>query len=183
MSLRDHLVAVVQAIGADIKALQAAVGGGGGGDVWTRRGLAADHVSATTAFADVAGWSVQIPANTNFTIEGELILLAGAAATNLPRFGLNWNAALARAVGEVWYHSSATAKVTANALNLAAAGNLQMAGGTAPALNQHYSGGFFLKGRTGGSAVTIKAQLAAESAAANAAQLKVGSEFRSRTGP
>jgi hypothetical protein len=40
-----------------------------------------------------------------------------------------------------------------------------------------------LKGRTGAAAVTIKGQLAAETAAASAAILKVGSEFRYRTGP
>lgn len=178
MAQSDRLIAVIQAIGTDIKALLARPVGG---DAWTRVGLASDHVNGTTSFTDVPGWSIIIPANSNFTIECEL-LLAAVATTNLPRFGFNWNAAFAWAVGELMYDSSATAKVYANGVNLAAAGNLQMAAGTAPVAGG-YGGRAYLKGRTGGAPVTIKAQLAAEAAAANAATLRRGSEFRSRVGP
>jgi hypothetical protein len=153
-----------------------------GSDPWTRVGLAADAVNATVTFTDVTGWTVTVPANTNFTVECELILVAGNATTNLPRFGFTWSAALAYGVGEVAYDSSTSAEVVLKAQGLTSAGNLQMAAGTAPTTTA-YKGRALLKGRTGGSAVTIKGQLAAESAAASAAQLKIGSEFRSRTGP
>lgn len=151
-------------------------------DPWTRLGLAADFVNATVAFTDVTGWAVTIPANTNFTVEAELIIVAGNASTNLPRFGFSWNAALAYGVGEVAYDTSTSAELALKAQGLGAASTLQMAAGTAPGTTA-YRGRGFLKGRTGANPVTIKGQLAAESAATAAAQLKIGSEFRSRTGP
>jgi hypothetical protein len=128
-----------------------------------------------------AGWTCTIPANTNFTVEADLILSAIATA-NLPRFGLNWSAAFAWAVGSIAYDSSSSAEVNLRGINLTAAGNLQMAVGTAPVIGS-YAGRVFLKGRTGAAAVTIKGQLAGESAAANAATLRRGSEWRYRTGP
>lgn len=149
---------------------------------WVRVGLAADFVNATVTFNDVTGFTCTIPANTNFTIEVELLLVAGNAATNLPRFGFIWSAALAQAAGFVAYDSSTSAEVMLRGLGLTAAGNLQVAAGTAPGVTP-YAGRAFLKGRTGVAAVTIKLQLAAETAAANAAQIKAGSEFRYRTGP
>lgn len=181
MAQSDRLIALAQAIGADIKSHAAQLAALLAGGDWARVGLAADFVNATVTFTDVTGWACTIPANTNFTIEADLILAAVATA-NLPRFGLNWNAALAWGAGQVAYDSSATAEVVARGLNLSAAGNLQMAAGTAPVAGA-YAGRAFLKGRTGGSAVTIKGQLAAETAAANAATLRRGSEFRYRTGP
>lgn len=169
----------VASLGADGKVPAAQLPASqGGADPWTRAFLAADHVNATVAFTDAPGMSVVIPANTDFTIELDL-LLAAIVTTNLPRVGINWNAALAWGEGELWYASSATAKVFANGLNLTAAGNLQMAAGTAPVVGVYGAGGR-LKGRTGGASVTIKLQLAAESAAANAATMKAKSEFRSR---
>ena len=181
MTLEQRLSAFAQAVGADIKSLTASVAALVAGGDWARVGLASDFVNATVAFTDVPGWTCTIPANTNFTIEADLVLSA-VATTNLPRFGLTWNAAFAWAVGQVAYDSSASAETAVRALNLTAAGNLQMAAGTAPVAGA-YSGRAYLKGRTGGSAVTVKGQLAAESAAANAATLRRSSEFRYRTGP
>ena len=151
---------------------------GGGSDPWTRLMLAADFVNATVTFNDVTGLTITIPATTDFVIEFDL-LLAAVATANLPRVGINWSAALAWGEGELWYESSATAKVFANGVNLTAAGNLQMAVGTAPVVGVYGAGGRF-KGRTGGAQVTIKVQLAAESAAANGATMKAKSEMRVR---
>lgn len=152
---------------------------GGGADPWTRAVVANDVVNATTAFVDVTGLSVTIPANTHFVIEAD-ILLAAAATANLPRLGWNWSAALTFGESELWYASSATAKVFVNGLNHTSAGNSQMAVGTAPVAGVYAAGGRF-KGRTAGAPVTIKLQIAAESALANAATVKARSEMRSRT--
>lgn len=149
-----------------------------GSDPWTRAFAAADFVNATVTFTDITGFTVTIPANTNFVIELDL-LVAAIATANLPRLGWIWSAALAYGESELWYTSSATAKVFALGFNHTSAGNLQMPAGTAPVAGTYGAGGRF-KGRTGGAPVTIKLQLAAESAAANAAIVKAGSEFRSR---
>lgn len=178
MTLADRLTALAQAVGADVKALYAIATGSGD---WARVGLASDFVNATVAFTDVTGWTCTIPANTNFTVEADLILSAVATA-NLPRFGLSWSAALAPGMAQIGYDSSTSAEVVLRGLNLTAAGVLQMAAGTAPVIGA-YGGRALLKGRTGAAAVTIKGQLAAETAVANGAILKRGSEFRYRTGP
>jgi hypothetical protein len=80
----------------------------------------------------VTGWSCTIPANTNFTIEVELLLVAGNATTNLPLFGFSWSAALAQGAGFVSYDSSTSAEVMLRGLGLTAIGTLRMAAGTAP---------------------------------------------------
>lgn len=147
-------------------------------DPWTRQFLAADFVNATVAFNDVTGFSVTVPANTNFIIELDA-LLAAVATANLPRLGWNWNAALAYGESELWLTASATAKTFTLGSNLTAAGNSQSPVGTAPVAGVFAAGGRF-KGRTGANPVTVKLQLAAESAAANAAILKAGSEMRAR---
>lgn len=195
-TLVERISALATAIGAQIKAIgaRAPTDGGqatqfwrgdktwatppSGGDPWTRAIVAADVVNATTSFADVTGLSVTIPANTSFVIEADL-LVAAVATANLPRLGWAWSAALAFGESEIWYASSASAKVFTIGLNHTAAGNLQAAAGTAPVAGVYGAGGRF-KGRTGAAAVTIKLQLAAETAAANAATVKAGSEMRSR---
>lgn len=177
MDLKDRLAAALARLTQAINAVDVKVGASSA-DPWTRQYRATDLVNATVAFSDAL--SITIPANTNFVIELDA-LLAAVATANLPRLGWNWSAALAYGEAELWYASSATAKVFANGLNLTAAGNLQMPVGTAPIVGVYAAGGRF-KGRTGGAAVTIKLQLAAEAAAANAAILKVGSEMRTRSG-
>jgi hypothetical protein len=181
VTLAERLAAFVAAVGADIKALNASVAALVAGGDWSRVGLTNDFVNATVTFTDVTGFTCTIPANTNFTIEADLIVAAVATA-NLPRLGFIWNQALTHGVAEIEQHTSATAKGFTNGLNLAAAGNLQTAVGTAPVAG-NYSARAYMKGRTGANACTIKLQLAAETAAANAAILRRGSEFRYRTGP
>lgn len=181
MTLAERLLALVQAVGADIKAINTAIAALVAGGDWSRVGLSADFVNATVTFTDVTGFTCTIPANTNFTIEADLIVAAVATA-NLPRLGFTWNQALTHAVAEIEQHTSASAKASTNGLNLAAAGTLQTAAGTAPVAG-NYAARAYMKGRTGANACTIKLQLAAESAAANGATLRRGSEYRWRTGP
>lgn len=147
-------------------------------DPWTRQYLAADFVNATVAFNDVTGFSVTVPANTNFVIEADL-LLAAIATANLPRLGWTWSAALTYGESELWFTASATAKTFQLGFNHTAASTSQMPAGTAPVVGVFGAGGRF-KGRTAGNPVTLKLQLAAETAAANAAILKAGSEMRAR---
>lgn len=178
MDLKDRLVAAIARLTQAINAVDVKVGASSA-DPWSRQYRATDLVNATVTFSDA--FSVTIPANTNFVIELDALLSAGAVATNMPRLGWIWSAALSYGEAELWYASSATAKVFANGLNLTAAGNLQMVSASAPVLGVYGAGGRF-KGRTGAAAVTIKLQLAAEAAAANAAILKAGSEMRTRSG-
>jgi hypothetical protein len=155
-------------------------GGGGSSDLWTRVYLASDHVNGTTTLTDVPGLTVTIPANTNFVIEGEFTLQT-PTSTNLPRLAVAWSAGLTFGSLEIWYHT-ATARVFANSWTTTSAGVLQHAAGSAPGNAMPFGSGMFMKGRTGASACTIKVQLAAETAAANAAIMKAGAEFRHRSG-
>lgn len=154
---------------------------GAGGADWTRIFLAADFVNATVAFNTITGFSVVIPANTDFVLEAD-ILLSTVAAANLPRLGWNWSAALVWGTCELEYQSTATAKIFANGFNLTAAGNLQMPVGSAPVGPGVYGAKGYFKGRTGAAAVTVNLQLAAETAAANAVTAKAKSELRYRSG-
>lgn len=179
-TLKARIEALATQIGAEIKAVRSEIGAGGGGsDPWTRKFITSDFINTTTSFITITGFSVTIPANTNFVIELDL-LLAAVATTNLPRVGINWSSNLSYAEGELWYSSSATAKVFTLGHNLTTAGNLQMPVGTAPIAGVYGAGGRF-KGRTSAQCI-ISLQLAAETAAPNGAILKNGSEFRSRSG-
>jgi hypothetical protein len=68
------------------------VNGAGGADPWARTILAADYTNPLATFANITDgvtpWTYTPPANSNFTLEAEIILMT-TTATNLPRFGVS----------------------------------------------------------------------------------------------
>lgn len=156
---------------------------GGGADPWTRVGLAADVVNATVTFSNITGFSFTPPANTNFTIEGE-ILLVTAGTTNMPRIQASVGAGQAYWAVDIEWQSAATTKTYSEGQGTTAAGLISIPAGTAVvATPTPFLVKYVIKGRSGAAPAAIAIQLAAESAATSAAIAKVGSEFRYRTGP
>lgn len=156
---------------------------GGGSDPWTRVGLAADVVNATVTFSTITGFTFTPPANTNFTIEGE-ILLVTAGTTNMPRIQASVGAGQAYWAVDIEWQSGASAKTYSEGQGTTAAGLISIPAGTAVvATPTPFLVKYCIKGRSGATPVAIAMQLAAESAATSAATAKAGSEFRYRVGP
>lgn len=153
--------------------------GGGGSDPWTRVGLASDFVNATTSLSDIPSWTFTPAANGNWTVEAEL-LVQSPATTNLPRPAVVLSGQSYYAI-DFEYQGSATGKGWGEFWGTTGATH-QLAAGSAPVANQPFLMKVTVKGRSGASPGPVKMQLAAESAAANGAVLKVGSEFRYRQG-
>lgn len=153
-----------------------------GGEPWTRLGLASDFVNATVAFNDITGFTFTPPANTNWTVEAE-VLIETVATANMPRLGAVIGAGQSWWAGEIGFQSGAAAKSFVEGQGTTGAGSLQMAAGTAAVQAIPLLAQVVIKGRSGASPGAIKLQLAAESAVANAATARRGSEFRYRTGP
>lgn len=154
-----------------------------GTDPWTRVGLAADVVNATVTFSNITGFSFTPPANTNFTIEGE-ILLVTAGTTNMPRIQASVGAGQAYWAVDIEWQSGASAKTYSEGQGTTAAGLISIPAGTAVvATPTPFLVKYVIKGRSGAAPAAIAIQLAAESAATSAAIAKVGSEFRYRVGP
>lgn len=148
---------------------------------WTRVGLASDFTNSTVTFNTITGFTFTPPANTNFTIEVEL-LLTTAGTTSLPEVQVSVGAGQAYGVISMAYQSSASAQVRTEGQFNTGAATLAMAAGTAPLATNPYLATIIIKGRSGASPGAIVIQLAAETAATQAAA-KVGSEMRYRTGP
>lgn len=147
---------------------------------WTRIKLAADFTTALATFGDITGLTYTPPANSDFMIEAELLLLT-TTATNLPRVGVaipagyQWAAAEIRQAG-----ATDTAQIQTHGGTLTTLANIQTAAGGLAAANSPRLCVVRVKGRSGASPAAIRLQLAAETAGANICFVKAGSEMRSR---
>lgn len=144
--------------------------------------LASDFVNATVTFNDITGFSYTPPANSDFEIEAWLLIVAGAAATNLPRVGISVGAGQQYGAMSCEQVGATTAtEVATHGTFLTGAATLQVPAGGVAAINTPYEAVVRVKGRSGATPGAIKLQLAAESAAANAAIVKAGSKMVTRT--
>lgn len=164
-----------------VRAAIAALPSGGGSDPWTRVGLASDFVNTAVTFSTITGFSFTPAANTNFTVEAELLVQTGATAS-LPRVGVSVGAGQAYGSVDIEYQSSAAAKVFTQGQFNTAAVNVQQPVGTAPLQANPYLVKLLIKGRSGATPGAIAIQLAAETAATDT-RVRIGSEFRRRTNP
>jgi hypothetical protein len=149
--------------------------------LWTRIGLASDFTNSTVTFNTITGFTFTPPANTNFTIEAE-ILLTTAATASLPELRVSIGAGQAYGAASLTYQSGAAAQVRAEGQFTTGATTIAMPAGTAPLATNPYLATVVVKGRSGASPGAITIDLAAETAS-NQAAAKVGSEMRYRTGP
>jgi hypothetical protein len=167
----------------------AAPAGGGGADPWTRSMLASDFNSAVTGFGTITDgvnpfeWTP--PANSNYTIEGELILWTTNSA-NLPRVGVRVETGLTAGYGSVFIQqvgatTSTTVQLAGGFNNPAAAFAYQVPAGGLPSSNAPYWCWVQIKGKSGAAPSKISLQMAAELAAAATCYVKAGSEMRWRT--
>jgi hypothetical protein len=153
-----------------------------GADPWTRVGLASDFVNATITFTDITGFTFTPPANTTWTVEAE-VLIETVATANMPRLGASIGAGQQWWAAEIGFQAGAAAKSFVEGQGTTGAGTVQVPAGTAPVQAIPFLHTVTIKGRSGSTPGAIKLQLAAESAIANGAIARRGSEFRSRTGP
>lgn len=151
---------------------------GGGADPWTRTLLGSDFTNSTVTFNTISGMSFTPAANSNWTIEGEILLQTTATAT-LPRLGLSVGAGQSHFAGTMAYPSSATAQVRSEFWGTTTLLTPQMPVGTAPVANQPYLATLVVKGRSGATPGAIALQLASETAG-TVVTARVGSEFRYR---
>lgn len=159
-------------------------------DPWTVLKLGADFAAPNSvAFADVTDGTVTLtftpPANTDWEMEGKMMLLTTAAA-NLPRIGLKvtGNAAQGYGSANFWQAGAGpNASVHANGgwNNSAADVNIQMAAGGFFAANIPYECEVAASGRTGATPTAITIQLACETAGANVCFMKRGSFIKWKT--
>lgn len=176
-TLAARLLALAQAIGADVKALYARPVGT---DPWARTKLAADFTNATITFATITGLSYTPPANSDFIIEAELTLLTTTPA-NLPRVGVALPAGMQWATVAITQAGATdAAQVVQHGGTLTAAANVQVPAGGLSTANSPRHCSVVIKGRSGASPAAIALQLAAETAGANIVFVKAGSEMRSR---
>lgn len=84
--------------------------GTSGADPWTYLKLSSDFTTSSGTAVNVPGMSFVPAANTNYIIEGQLLMRTSAAATG-PRPGIAWPTGLTNAVAEIAASSSATAQI------------------------------------------------------------------------
>lgn len=174
-TLAARLLALAQAVGADIKTLMARAP-----DPWTRVKLAADFTTNGVAFVNITGLTYTPPANSDFIIEAELLLLT-TTATTLPRIGaalpagMQWATVAIKQAGAV-----DTADVVQHGGTMTTAANVQVPAGGLAVANVPRLCSVVIKGRSGAAPAAITLQLAAEIAGANVVFVKAGSEQRSR---
>lgn len=143
--------------------------------------LASDFTNATITFTDITGFSYTPAANADFEIEAWLLIVAGNLATNLPRVGVSVPAGYqygAMSVEQVG--ATTTTEVATHGTFLSGAALLQVPAGGVAAINTPYEAIVRVKGRAGATPGAIKLQLAAETAATNAAVVKAGSTMRAK---
>lgn len=162
----------------------------GGSDPWTRTTLTSDYNNATTTFTNITDGTRTLtytpPANSNFTLEADLILWT-TSATNLPRVGVKVTAGATAGYGSIIIQqqgSTATSLVQAGGgySNPGADVNVQQAAGGLPGNSTPYWCWVSVKGKSGSSPTAISIQMAAESASAATCYVKAGSEMRTRDG-
>lgn len=178
-TLAARLLALAQAVGADVKALTASLAGIKS-DPWTRVKLAADFTTAVVTFGNITGFTYTPPAASDFLIEADLLLLTTAAA-NLPRVGVALPAGMQWGTVEIRQAGALdTADVVQHGGTMTTAATVQVpAGGLAVASVPRLCR-VTVKGRSGANPTAITLQLAAETAGANIVFVKAGSEMRSR---
>lgn len=178
-TLAERLLALAQAIGADIKAHATAIAALKS-DPWTRVKLAADFTTNGTAFVNITGFTYTPPAASDFVIEADLLLLT-TTTTTLPRIGvalpagMSWGTVAIKQAGAV-----DTADVVQHGGTLTTAANVQVPAGGLAVANSPRLCSVTIKGRSGANPSAINLQLAAEVAGANVVFVKAGSEMRSR---
>jgi hypothetical protein len=154
------------------------------GDPWTRYVLGSDFSNATTSFVTVGDGTVSFswtpPPLSSFVVEGELLLWTTSASL-LPRPGVSVGAGQAYGTIEIAHPgiNTTTFKQAAGTF-LNGAATLQMPGDNLPGANTPWLAKVVVKGRSGAAPGPIALQMAAESAAANSALVKAGSEMRCR---
>lgn len=150
------------------------------GDPWTRVKLTADFTNALATFSDITGLTYTPPANSDFIIEAELLILT-TTTTTLPRIGVSLPAGMQWAAAEILQAGAVdTATVVQEGGTTTGSATVQMpAGGLAVASVPRLCR-VVVKGRSGATPAAIKLQLAAEAAGANVVFVKAGSEMRSR---
>ncbi|HEX8442083.1 MAG TPA: hypothetical protein VF631_00380, partial [Allosphingosinicella sp.] len=120
------------------------------------------------------------PPSSSFVVEGELLLWTSTASI-LPRPGVSIGAGQAYGAMEIVHPSiSGTAFKQSAGTFLAAAATLQMAGDYLPVANTPWLARIVVRGRSGAAPGAIALQMASESASANTAFVKAGSEMRCR---
>jgi hypothetical protein len=157
-------------------------------DVWARTILASDFNNATTTFNTITGMTYTPPANSNFTIEADIMILTTSAA-NLPRIGVNVVGGSTQGYGGISIRGpSATVQgVAPNGAaggysNSATATTVQQAAGGVGTASVPHIVSVVIKGRSGAAPTAIAIQMAAETAAAATCYVKQGSEMRTRSG-
>lgn len=161
---------------------------GGGADPWTRIGLATDFTNATVTPATITGFTYTPPANTNWSIEAELLVWTTAPA-NLPMINFNIAAGAAQGYGGVDIQGPGATVNAAPAVangawnNPAALLKFSQATGGVLTASVPYIVKLTAKGRSGATPQEMAIQMRAETAGANIVFVKAGSEMRYRTGP
>jgi hypothetical protein len=180
VALQSTDLIIVERAGVQYKATISSLPGGGSGDSVTK--LASDFVNATVTFNDITGLTYTPPANSDFEVEAWLLIMAGNATTNLPRIGISigagqqYGAASIEQVG-----ATTTTEVATHGTFLTTLATVQVPAGGVAAISTPYEAVCRVKGRSGASPGAIKFQLAAETAASNAAIVKAGSSMKTRT--
>lgn len=159
-------------------------GGGGGVEPWTRLFLGSDFTNAATGFVTITDGSSPFswtpPANENFTIEAELLLLT-TTGSNLPRVGVSIGAGQAFGAVEIIQVGALASSMTFLAGTFTSvAASIQVGAGSLPTANTPYLSRLLIKGRSGASPGAIALQMAAEIAGASICFVKAGSEMRMR---
>lgn len=179
MTLAARLLALAQAVGADIKSLTASVAALKS-DPWTRVKLAADFTTAVATFGNITGMTYTPPAASDFIVEAELILLT-TTTTNLPRVGVSLPSGMSWATVAIKQAGAVdTADVVQHGGTLTTAATVQVPAGGLAVANSPRLCSVTIKGRSGANPSAIALQLAAETAGANIVFVKAGSEMRSR---
>lgn len=176
-TLAARLLALAQAIGADVKALTTSLAGSYS---WTRVKLTSDFTTNGTSFVDVTGLSYTPPANSDFLVEADLSILT-TTATTLPRVGVSIGAGQQWAEAEIRQAGAVdTASVVQYGGTTTAAALVQVPAGGLAVANSPRSCRISVKGRSGATPGPIRVQLAAEVAGANVCYIKAGAELRGR---
>jgi hypothetical protein len=178
-TLADRLLALAQAIGADIKSLTASVAALKS-DPWTRVKLASDFTTALATFVNITGMTYTPPATSDFIIEAELLLWT-TTTTTLPRIGVALPAGMQYAAVEIVQAGATdTTQVVQEGGTTTAAATVQVPAGGLAVASVPRMCRVVIKGKSGANPTAVTLQLAAEIAGANVCFVKAGSEMRSR---
>jgi hypothetical protein len=152
---------------------------------WNSIKLTADQTNATTTPATITDgtntFSWTPPANTDYEIEAWILVVGGAATTNLPSISAAIPAGGQWASASIQQTISATSKVHVGAFGSTGAITATVPAGSGYSLTFPLFSQVIIKGKSGAAPSAITIRCAAESAAANACIVKAGSVMRYRT--